>query len=135
MIGLLFMVNYCFDQLEREFSTCWSIHAENHSICLNRMYFYDWIIFYVKLFCFVLFCFVFMFVLFLCVFCFLLHFFSGERMESSVLSSLVQYNGVFRSIVISDSSRFYLLISDSFRIVCMYACVYVCMDGWMDGCM
>ena len=36
MIGLLVMLEYCFDKIEREFSRCWSILAKNHILCLKK---------------------------------------------------------------------------------------------------
>ena len=39
----------CFDKLEREISRCWSILAKNQIISLRKLYFHDWLIFYVKI--------------------------------------------------------------------------------------
>ena len=49
MIGLLLMLEYCFDKLEREISACWSILAKNHIISSKKLQFYDRIIFYMDI--------------------------------------------------------------------------------------
>ena len=42
MIDILFMLEYCFDELEWKLLTCWSILAKNYIISLEKMYVYHW---------------------------------------------------------------------------------------------